>query len=244
MSNPTPDSPAHSGSSGRPATVAGRTLAVGDIHGCRAALETLLAIIQPSAADTVVTLGDYVDRGPDARGVVEMLLRLERACQLIPLLGNHEQMLLEAADDEDTLTTWLMYGGLETLTSYGLARNAYTRETIPAAHRDFFARCRAWYETETHLFVHAGVEAHLPLEEQKLDVLRWDRLRDYGPHASGKTVICGHTRQINGLPLNLGHTICIDTWVYGEGWLTCLDVATRRYWQANQRGESREGQVD
>jgi serine/threonine protein phosphatase 1 len=223
----------------------GRKLAIGDIHGCDVAFKTLLAMIQPRPADTIVTLGDYVDRGPDSRGVVDMLLTLEKDCHLIPLLGNHEQMMLEAADQPETMSGWLMFGGLETLASYGLARDAYEQDSIPAAHRAFFVgRCREWFETDTHLFVHAGVEPHLPLAEQQMEVLRWDKLRDRGPHQSGKTVICGHTRQVNGRPLDLGHTICIDTWVYGDGWLTCLDLATRRYWQANQRGESRDGVLE
>ena len=71
---------------------------------------------------------------------------------------------------------------------------------------------------------------------QKLDAPR--------PHVSGKTMICGHTRQENGLPCNLGHAICIDTWVYGDGWLTCLDVEEGTCWQANQRGETRMLHLD
>ncbi len=222
----------------------GRTLAIGDIHGCLIALETLLALIKPSAADTIIALGDYVDRGPDSRGVVELLLALEKDCTLVPLLGNHEQMLLDAAQTPDILPSWLMFGGLETLASYGIPRDAYSTESIPATHRTFFTdRCRDWHETDTHLFVHAGVEPKLPLAQQQMEVLRWDKLRDRGPHVSGKIAICGHTRQVSGLPLDLGHTICIDTWVYGDGWLTCLDVATRHFWQANQRAESREGEL-
>lgn len=232
---------ARADASGRGTPSAGRTLAIGDIHGCRAALEALLEIVQPGRDDTIVLLGDYVDRGPDSRGVVDRLLELERSCRLIALLGNHEQMLLDAAERPDTLASWLMFGGLETLNSYGVSRDEYGGDSIPQAHRDFFAkRCHDWQETESHIFVHAGVEPRLPLEQQQVEALRWDKLRDRGPHVSGKTVICGHTRQFSGTPLDLGHTICIDTWVYGEGWLTCLDVATRRYWQTNQRGESRD----
>ena len=73
-----------------------RTLAIGDIHGCSVALEALLAIVAPAPDDIVITLGDYVDRGPDSKGVLERLLRLEAYAHLIPLIGNHDEMMLEA----------------------------------------------------------------------------------------------------------------------------------------------------
>jgi len=64
------------------------------------------------------------------------------------------------------------------------------------------------------------------------------------PHCSGKIMVCGHTSQKSGVPLNLGHAICIDTWAYGKGWLTCLDVISGRVWQANQAGQQREAWID
>ena len=71
--------------------------------------------------------------------------------------------------------------------------------------------------------------------------LCWQKLlRSRPPHISGKTVVCGHTAQPEGVPLNLGHLVCIDTWVYGAGWLTCLEAETGHYWQANQQGQTRE----
>ena len=74
----------------------GRTIAIGDIHGCSAALRALIAAIEPTADDTLVPLGDYVDRGPDSRGVIDAVLELEKRCRVVPLLGNHELMLLDA----------------------------------------------------------------------------------------------------------------------------------------------------
>jgi hypothetical protein len=73
----------------------------------------------------------------------------------------------------------------------------------------------------------------------------WETLEPatWRPHESGKTMICGHSAQRSGRPLVLDHAICIDTWVYGDGWLTCLDVASEVYWQANERGESRMGSL-
>ena len=71
-----------------------RTIAIGDIHGCLAALNTLIDAIQPQHDDTLVTVGDYVDRGPDSKGVLDRMLELEKMCNLVPLLGNHEEMML------------------------------------------------------------------------------------------------------------------------------------------------------
>lgn len=222
----------------------GRILAIGDIHGCRTALASLLDLVRPTAGDLVVALGDYVDRGPDSRESIDLLLELERRCKLVFLLGNHEEMMLEAGRSADDLTGWLMYGGAETLLSYQIPPDRYSLEALPAAHRKFLTdRCRDYYETEKYQFVHAGFDPSLPLDRQSTLVLRWDKLVDRGPHRSGKLTICGHTRQESGIPLNLGHTICIDTWVYGAGWLTCLDVETKHYWQANQKGETREANV-
>src|SRR5438128_342790 len=83
--------------------MSGRTIAVGDVHGCKAALDALLAAIEPEPADTLVTLGDYVDRGPDSRGVLDRLIGLAGRCRLVPLMGNHEEALLDALRDLGTL---------------------------------------------------------------------------------------------------------------------------------------------
>ena len=76
-----------------------RTIAIGDIHGCSAALDALLNAIRPRPEDCIVTLGDYINRGPDSRGVIERLIELKDRCRLVPLLGNHEEMLFEALAD-------------------------------------------------------------------------------------------------------------------------------------------------
>jgi serine/threonine protein phosphatase 1 len=70
-------------------------------------------------------------------------------------------------------------------------------------------------------------------------MLYWESFDNPPPHASGKIMICGHTSQKSGRPRGLGHAVCIDTWAYGQGWLTCLDVGSGKYWQADQQGETR-----
>src|SRR5262249_5296615 len=99
--------------------------------------------------------------------------------------------------------------------------------------------CVDWYEMDRYFFVHGAVEPDLPLAEQPLTTLHYGRFDDYGPHASGKLMICGHAAQKNGLPAIRELAVCIDTWVYGDGWLTCLDVPSGRVWQADQEGQKR-----
>jgi serine/threonine protein phosphatase 1 len=215
-----------------------RTIAIGDIHGCSAALEALVDAIRPRPEDMIVTLGDYINRGPDTRGVLDRLIALGRRCRLVPLLGNHEQMLLEARSGLHP-TTWLGMGGLATLASYGPGRDL---SLIPEEHFEFLGGCLDFHETDTHIFVHAGYDPDLPMGEQPADLLRWESLRDGipGPHRSGKAVIVGHTSQKGGEVLDLGHVKCIDTFCYGGGWLTALDVHTGEVWQADRGGNMRE----
>src|SRR5690606_9717263 len=114
---------------------------------------------------------------------------------------------------------------------------------VPDEHWHFLEHvCRDWYESENHFFVHAGVDPNIPLAEQDTEHLHWMTLGESGPHVSGKVMVCGHTEQRGGEPRYLRHAVGIDTWAYHPtGWLTCLEVGTGRYWQANQRGEHRTG---
>jgi serine/threonine protein phosphatase 1 len=227
-----------------------RTIAIGDVHGCAVALDSLLRAIAPRPDDVIVTLGDYVNRGPDSRGVLDRLITLERECRLIPILGNHDEMLrglLELArlGHSPSLNSWLEMGGDSTLMSYGARRGSIVPgdlARIPAEHFEFLLRCRDYHETASHLFVHAQYDPSLALDEQPPEILRWESLRNItpGPHVSGKRAVFGHTSQKGGEVLNLGHLVCIDTYCYGGGWLTALDVDTDEYWQVDRLGQPRE----
>ncbi len=224
-----------------------RTLAIGDIHGCITALKTLLAVIQPQPEDTVVTLGDYVDRGPDTRGVLDTLIALEKRTQLKPLMGNHEILFLEAISGRMDGEGWLQVGGRETMRSY-TPDGKIDRKVVPQEHLAFLTtRCLRHWETPTHVFVHANANAVLPMDEQTDDWLFWTRFEEAYPLTSGKTMVCGHTAQKSGLPAFHERAICIDTWAYGGQWLTCLDVDSGEMVQCNQAGETRyltsKGQV-
>src|SRR6266478_1473594 len=95
-----------------------RTLAIGDIHGCLQALDRILEMVRPQPDDVVVVLGDYADRGPDSRGVIDRLLELRGHCRLVTLRGNHDQMMLDARSGYETQREWLLCGGSKTLASY------------------------------------------------------------------------------------------------------------------------------
>ena len=221
-----------------------RTLAIGDIHGCLTALTTLLDFAALAPEDRLITLGDYVDRGPDTRGVIDLLMDLHGKGWLIALRGNHEEMMIESRADEDTRRMWLACGGRQTLASYGAdMADPASFNKVPTAHWHFLEKtCVNWFETERHFFVHASVYPDVPLEEQPSFMLLWESLHDPVQHFSGKIMVCGHTRQANSLPRNLGSTICVDTGAHApEGWLTCLDVDAGRYWQADQQGRRRQG---
>ena len=213
-----------------------RIIAIGDIHGCSRALDSLLDRIEPESSDTVVTLGDYIDRGPDTPAVVERLLKLEKQCNLVSLIGNHEVMMLTALEQPSEIHFWLQCGGEPTVEAYGGDLSA-----IPASHLDFLKNCRPFYETDDHFFVHANYVADLPLKQQPHFTMLWEHLSNHrpGPHLSGKIGVVGHTPQVNGEILDLGHLLCIDTYCYGGGWLTALDITSGNYWQANNVGELR-----
>ena len=218
-----------------------RTLAIGDIHGCSRALDALLTAVGPNEEDVIITLGDYVDRGLDSLGVIDRLIKLSETHQLIALRGNHEEMMMDARRGAGEFAFWQACGGDSALISYDPAEDSPTLTSIPQAHWDFLdRRCRDFHETETHIFVHGGVDGSLPLEEQPPHILRWQVFPPPGPHVSGKTMICGHTPQQSGVPHVLPHAVCIDTNACNGGWLTCLDVRSGRYWQANERGAVRD----
>lgn len=211
-------------------------IAIGDIHGCRRALESLLGLIQPATDQSIITLGDYIDRGPDSKGVINLLIEFGQSHELITLKGNHELLLEYALLGKPDYHFWIseMVGGDATLASYG-----GNLKNIPQSHLDFYLNAELYYETAEHIFVHGGVNPTLAMHEQNAYELLTKRFYNVQAHCSDKTIICGHTRQISGLPLSLGHSICIDTNACGGGWLTAYDPNTSQCWQANEAGDTR-----
>lgn len=219
--------------------MAGRTIAIGDIHGCVFALNAILDAVRPELDDLIVCLGDVIDRGRESREVLDTLIDLDRTTELIVIMGNHEEILLGALENERLLESWLNLGGAATVNSY---RFGGTLRDIPDDHVHFLRRCRDFHETDRHLFVHASYDPDLPLPRTPPYLLRWTLLDDPAPrpHRSGKTVIAGHTEQKNGEILDLGCVKCIDTYCHGYGWLTALGVNSGQVWQASRWGVLRE----
>lgn len=222
--------------------------AIGDIHGRLDCLEDLLAQIDddPHRGDrhvTLVFLGDLIDRGPDSRGVVERIMAL---CAASPdvhcLCGNHEELLLEAAQGaRQALGIFNRAGGRETLLSYGVDEEAYEREDlkgvqrlirdhVPATHLDFLRALPDSIVIDDYVMVHAGLRPGVALDEQKSSDLRWIRapFLDHGGRFE-RFVIHGHT--VTAAPDIRGNRIGIDTGAYRSGRLTALvlDGDSRRF---------------
>ncbi len=218
--------------------MSGRLIAIGDIHGCRVALDTLLEAIAPRKNDIIVTLGDYVDRGPDSKGVIDSLIELGKRTHLVGLLGNHEEMMLDVVRNGRSHHSWLRYGGVETLDSYGFNGDL---GFLSPDHDRFFDSLGDYFVIGDYFFTHAAYDPDAPLEHQTSDMLRWYSLTDGlpSPHQSGKVAIVGHTANRDGEILDMGHLVCIDTYCYGGGWLTAIDVKSRQLWQASDLGHLR-----
>jgi serine/threonine protein phosphatase 1 len=215
--------------------VSKRLIAIGDIHGCSVALRAILTAIDPQPDDTIVTLGDYIDRGSDTRGVIDLLIELQSRTNLVPILGNHEEMMLQVLRGEQPHQAWLRFGGMETLDSYGFDGDL---NFLPEEHAEFFASLVDYYAEDEFFFTHAAYDPLLPFDQQPSDVLRWHSLREGIPipHISGAQAIVGHTANHSGEVLDAGHLICIDTYCYGGGYLTALDVRQRAVWQVSKDG--------
>lgn len=218
-----------------------RTFAIGDIHGCAKALDRLLREIQPQQDDKIVGIGDYVDRGMESSSVLEILTNLISQCQFVPLIGNHELMMFKALQNGGSaLEFWMSHGGSATVASYG-----GRLQNIPQHHLTFLSHCLRYHETETHFYVHANYDPHLPLTAQPDELIFWQHVLENPPaaHESGKTAIVGHTPQADGEILDLGHLKVIDTYCYGDQWLTALEIETGKVYQANSMGEFRADQL-
>lgn len=222
-----------------------RHLAIGDIHGCYDALRSLCDLVELRNDDTIITLGDYPNRGPNTNGVIEWLIALKSNYKLLPLRGNHDIMMLNARGEEREYRDWINVGGDKTLRSYAPVDSELgSLADIPESHWNFLQSLLPYYETENHFFVHANAYPDMPLAEQPDFMLYWEQYDNPPLHEFGKTMICGHTSQKSGLPVRNSHSICIDTFACGGGWLSCLHVESGMIWQSNQNGETRQLWLD
>jgi len=209
-----------------PQSGSGRVLAVGDIHGQREKLARLMEKVKPTPEDELVFLGDYIDRGPDAKGVIEYLIALQKRLPRAHFIrGNHEQMLLDYLEEGDELGFYLYNGGGATLSSY--ERDG--RPDIPLHHLEFLRNLPFYHQTDEFIFVHAGLRPPLPLEEQDPQDLLWIRqefLRS--SYSWGKTVVFGHTPVSE--PSFAPERIALDTGAGHGGPLSCCELRTGHCW--------------
>ena len=217
-----------------------RQFVIGDIHGCAKALRSLIEAIEPQRDDEVIFLGDYIDRGPDSRDVVQQVLELRQRCQVVPLRGNHEIMLMGVVLGGIDETIWLENGGLATVTSYG-----GSIEKIPPDHLEFYRNLEPYYETKDLICVHAGYDPSLEMHEQDSGTAYWNHLPDPlpPPHKSGKRVFVGHTPQAAGQVLDGGHLVCVDTYCFGGGYLSAFETRNCEVIQADLHGHLRRAPV-
>ena len=215
-------------------------IAIGDVHGCSRSLDALLEELEPQADDHLVFVGDYVDRGPDSRRVIETLLRLREQVQCTFLRGNHEELMLNYLDRGE-FDVWRMNGGIETLTSY---RSVDGRIDIPPVHIDFIRETKLYHDDGEFFFVHAGLRPDLTVAEnlERADsrVFLWERSHLHARNVKWeKTVVCGHTPQAE--PISDDKLILIDTGcVYHNhpmmGHLTAVRLPDRAFVSVSYQG--------
>ncbi len=223
--------------SGASAPEGKRLYAVGDIHGCATLLDDLVEIIVEDAEGlenaSVVFLGDYIDRGPDSKGVIDRLIAFGKAHPATVFLkGNHEAIMLDFLHDPNEMLHWLDWGGEETLESYGL-ENILGRDgedlaeelaqKMPGAHHKFLDSLALTHIEGDYLFVHAGVRPGVALEDQQEDDLLWIRGRFHKAKADERppyTVVHGH--QPLKSALDAGWRIDVDTGACWSGRLTAV----------------------
>lgn len=195
-----------------------RVLVFGDIHGMLHKLQALITKVKPTTADKLIFLGDYIDRGSNAKGVIDSILSMrEVGWDVVTLLGNHEEMLLDYLENPADSVVFMHNGGYETLESYG-----FPSKRIPKEHLGFLYDLRLSYFWEDYFFCHAGAVPGVALESQERDDLLWIRRAfidsDYD---WGKKVVYGHTT-ISNCPNVQKNKIGIDTGACFGGKLTCL----------------------
>ena len=210
-----------------------RTFAVGDIHGCYDKLAAMMKILpwDRENGDVLLFIGDYIDRGPKSREVVEHLVNIRKqGGELVFLKGNHEKMLLDYYIHQKDQMLYVANGGAETIASYvegGIGRKAFV---LPEEHLEFFLSLSLYYETEDYIFVHAGLRDGVSLDAQSEEDLLWIREEFiYSAFDWNKRIIFGHTALET--PFVTPGKIGIDTGaVYGNK-LTAVELPRMKFYQ-------------
>ncbi len=205
--------------------------AIGDIHGCARALDSLIDKLPLCNTDKLIFLGDYIDRGPDSKAVVEKLLALRQVYDCVFLRGNHEWMMLNYVLNNRDFELWMMNGAYATVRSYGDVKK------IPSEHLEFFENTVYYHIENGYFFVHAGVKPYLPVQEQNNFDLIW--IREEFIYAEnpleGYIVVFGHTPFENVFVSR--DKIGIDTGCVYGGRLTAFRIDDGMIFQADCGGD-------
>jgi serine/threonine protein phosphatase 1 len=219
-----------------------RVYAVGDVHGCLAELDQLLAMIKddlkehPVKSHHIIFLGDYVDRGPDSAGVINRLIALQKTqTNVVCLKGNHEDKFIEYLNNPKKLApAFFAYGGIETAQSYGINTKLLEEplenamiigmqilDVITNAHMEFLIKLPSSNSIGDYFFCHAGIRPGVKLKDQSSHDLMWIR-QDflYHPNLHKKIIVHGHTPNFE--PEVMSNRINVDTKCYDSGVLSCL----------------------
>lgn len=215
--------------------------AVGDIHGCATELRLLLEKLQLTPDSTVIFLGDYVDRGPESKQVIDTILELKKFCNVVCLMGNHEAMFLDFIHDPYTVKAgaFIFNGGSSTLASYADESGDYA---VPQEHLDFLNTLHISYEIDGYYFVHAGLP-EMPIEEIDPRVHKQPMLWMRGNFLTtqyqwSKIVVHGHTPRPNVYIAR--NRINLDTACVYQGRLTAMSFPDRTIYSVRSRvGENR-----
>jgi len=215
-------------------------IAIGDVHGCANSLEALIAKIEPAKDDHLIFVGDYIDRGPATKKVIEILFELEQRCRCTFLRGNHEALMLNYLDRGE-FDVWRMNGGVDTLNSYRTDRGSIE---IPENHVDFVRRTKLYHDEPNFFFVHAGLRPDITIAEnvarEDEHTFLWERGHLHARNLKWeKPVVCGHTPHSE--PVNEEKLILIDTGcVYYThpmmGRLTAVRLPEREFLSVNYQG--------
>ena len=232
-----------------------RYYAVGDIHGRLDLTQQLISLIEkdiskyPKDKPVLVFLGDYIDRGPDSKGVIDILIDISKKYECVFLKGNHEDIFLMFLDDAKKGSLWLINGGIETLKSYGIKeisredkKNNYPElqnqllKKIPKNHISFFkSTLQLTYEIKDYLFVHAGVRFNTPINKQKKQDLLWIREPFLSEDTNYEKIIV-HGHSINEKdPEIKPNRIGIDTGAYYTDILTCFVISDNKTYFLNTK---------
>lgn len=228
-----------------------RIIAIGDLHGIAEPLYRLIDKLNPTDSDALIFIGDYIDRGPQSKEVIEKLLELKMKHNSVYfLMGNHEDMLLGSVGFPAVVSnfdTWMYNGGSATLRSYGMGADEILNlarmwndaergnriiDLIPESHMEFFKSLYLYIETGSYFFCHAGISPHKTVEEGKQSTfdLLWIREHIGANNLKWeKKVICGHTPLEDVLVSD--KLICIDTGLYYYGLLSAIDVVSGEIFQ-------------